>query len=468
MRLFIKIFLWYLVAVAMMFGVMVFATRTFQTEPAFSRWQRSARNQMAFYTATAAQIQASGGDEALRTFLARLSENGSIRDVLVLEEDGKVLYGDPSFVGDFEHVVSVARETGQTDIEVNGTDPALGATALTLSDGRRAMLAIRWEPPRTPSFFFDSWAGYMRLVGLLLTAIVVCLALSWYLSWPLGKLREATRKLAGGDLSSRVARRVRRRRDEFADLAKDFDNMAARIESLIDSQQVLTRDISHELRSPLARMNVALELAKKKAPPENASLLDRIENESNRLNEMISRILTLSRLESGSEDFSKARLDLAEMVRDIAADAEFEASGKGKSVAAEEIDDCKVHGNENLLRSAIDNVVRNAVRYTADKTQVKVSLQAENGHAVLKVRDHGGGVPQNELENLFRPFYRVGEARERKTGGTGLGLAIAHRAVAVHGGSISAENVDDGLEVKIVLNTAPTGATPKRTNGGPR
>src|SRR5688572_23845262 len=230
MRLFIKIFLWYLVAVAMMFGVMVFATRTFQTEPAFSRWQRSARNQMAFYTATAAQIQASGGDEALRTFLARLSENGSIRDVLVLEEDGKVLYGDPSFVGDFEHVVSVARETGQTDIEVNGTDPALGATGLTLSDGRRAMLAIRWEPPRTPSFFFDSWAGYMRLVGLLLTAIVVCLALSWYLSWPLGKLREATRKLAGGDLSSRVARRVRRRRDEFADLAKDFDNMAARIE----------------------------------------------------------------------------------------------------------------------------------------------------------------------------------------------------------------------------------------------
>jgi two-component system sensor histidine kinase CpxA len=453
MKLFLKIFLWYLVTVAMMFGVMVFVTRTFQTEPAFSRWQRSARNQMAFYTATAAQIQGSGGDEALRTFLARLNENGSIREVLVLEDNGKILYGNPNSAGDFEHVIAVARQTGETDIEVNGTDPAFGATAMSLADGRRAMLAIRWEPPRMPSFFFDSWTGYMRLVGLLVTAVVVCMALSWYLSWPLGKLREATRKLASGDLSSRVSRRVRRRRDEFADLAKDFDDMAARIGSLIDSQQVLTRDISHELRSPLARMNVALELARKKASPESAALLERIENESVRLNEMISRILTLSRLETGSEEFAKTRLDLSELVRDIAADAEFEASGKGKSVAAEEIDECKIQGNENLLRSAIDNVVRNAVRYTAVQTQVKVSLKTNNGNAVLKVRDHGGGVPQDELENLFRPFYRVGEARERKTGGTGLGLAIAHRAVAVHGGMIKAENIDDGLEVSIILNT---------------
>ncbi|MFL6468828.1 MAG: ATP-binding protein [Pyrinomonadaceae bacterium] len=453
MKLFVKIFLWYLVAVAMMFGVMVFVTRTFQTEPAFSRWQRSARNQMAFYSATAAQIQAAGGDDALRIFLARLNENGTIRDVLVLQSDGKLLYGDQNFVSDFENVVSVARQSGDTDIEVNGTDPALGATPLTFADGRNAALAIRWEPPRTPSFFFDSWLGYMRLGGLLLTAILVCFVLAKYLTAPLGKLSEATRRLAGGDLAARVASRVGRRRDEFADLAKDFDNMAARIESLIDSQQILTRDISHELRSPLARMNVALELARKKASPEALPLLDRIENESNRLNEMISRILTLSRLETGGEDFSKTKLDLAELVRDIAADAEFEASGKGKEVRADIINECNVKGNENLLRSAIDNVVRNAIRYTADATKVNLSLTTNNGHATVTVQDHGGGVPQSELENLFRPFYRVGEARERKTGGTGLGLAIAQRAVAVHGGTITAVNVDDGLEVKIILNT---------------
>jgi two-component system sensor histidine kinase CpxA len=454
MKLFLKIFLWYLVALAMMFGVIIFVTRTFQTEPAFSRWQRSARNQMAFYSATASQIQASGGDTALKTFLARLSENGSIRDVLLLQSDGSVSYGDANFAADFDHVAAGLRETGETTIEVNGTDPALGATTLKFADGRTAMLAIRWEPPRTPSFFFDSWAGYMRLVGLLLTSVIVCLLLAWYLTSPLRKLGEATRKLAAGDLATRVARRVGRRRDEFADLAKDFDNMAARIESLIDSQQVLTRDISHELRSPLARMSVALELAKKRSTPESTPLLERIGNEAERLNEMISRILTLSKLESGSEDYSKTTLDLSDLVRDIAADAEFEASGKGKSVAAEAIENCSVNGNENLLRSAIDNVVRNAIRYTAEKTQVDVSLKTNNGNAILKVRDHGGGVPQVELENLFRPFYRVGEARERKTGGTGLGLAIAQRAVAVHGGTISAENVGDGLEVSIVLNTA--------------
>jgi two-component system sensor histidine kinase CpxA len=186
-------------------------------------------------------------------------------------------------------------------------------------------------------------------------------------------------------------------------------------------------------------------------------LLERIENESVRLNEMISRILTLSKLESGSQDYLKTNLDLSELVREIAADAEFEASGKGKSVAADKIEDCSVRGNENLLRSAIDNVVRNAVRYTAESTEVSVSLEKNNGNAIIKVRDHGGGVPQNELENLFRPFYRVGEARERKTGGTGLGLAIAQRAVAVHGGTISAANVGDGLEVSIILNARSNG-----------
>lgn len=454
MKLFVKIFLWYLVAIAMMFGVMTFVSRTFQTEPAFSRWQRSARNQMAFYSATALQIQSAGGDAALNTFLARLNENGSIRDVLLIQSDGSVTYGDPNFASDFDHVAAGVHDSGETTIEVNGTDPALGATPLKFNDGRTAILAIRWEPPRIPSFFFDSWLGYMRLGGLLLTAIVVCFALAWYLTSPIGKLSDATRRLAAGDLSTRVASKVGRRRDELSDLAKDFDNMATRIESLIDSQQILTRDISHELRSPLARMNVALELAKKKATPESAPLLDRIENESVRLNEMISRILTLSKLESGGDDYVKTPLDFAELVRDIAADAEFEAGGRGKSVVADQIDECSVQGNENLLRSAIDNVVRNAVRYTADSTQVNVSLEKNNGHAIVKVRDHGGGVPQDELENLFRPFYRVGEARERKTGGTGLGLAIAQRAVAVHGGTITAQNVDDGLEVQIVLNTS--------------
>ena len=229
--------------------------------------------------------------------------------------------------------------------------------------------------------------------------------------------------------------------------------MAERIESLITSQQRLTQDISHELRSPLARMNVALEIAKQKSNPGSEPMLARIETESTRLNEMISRILMLAKLESGADDYEQRRIDLSEIVKDVAADADFEAQAKGKVVQVSSAEKCVVMGSENLLRSAIENVLRNAVRYTADRTVVDVSLSSGNGRAVLRVSDHGGGVPEAELANLFRPFYRVGEDRTRKTGGIGLGLAIAERAVKAHKGKITASNVNGGLQVEINLNT---------------
>jgi two-component system sensor histidine kinase CpxA len=225
--------------------------------------------------------------------------------------------------------------------------------------------------------------------------------------------------------------------------------MAERIGSLITSQQRLARDISHELRSPLARLNVALEIAKQKASKESEPQLERIERESTRLNDMISRLLTLSRLESGAVDVDRVRLDLAELVRDVAADAEFEAQAKGKFVQVLSADSCNVEGSEDLLRSAIENVLRNAIRYTPDRSVVEVSLAANNGKAILKVADKGGGVPEDELPNLFRPFYRIGEARERRTGGSGLGLAIAERAIKAHKGTITARNDNGGLTIEI-------------------
>jgi two-component system sensor histidine kinase CpxA len=318
------------------------------------------------------------------------------------------------------------------------------------------LLLIRWEPSRAPSLFFDNWLGYLRLTGLFITVIVVCYALALYLTSPIRKLREATQKLADGDLHTRVAPRVGRRRDELADLARDFDIMAERIESLITSQQRLARDISHELRSPLARLNVALEIAKQKSTKETEPLLERIETESSRLNEMISRLLTLSRLESGAVDVERVRLDLAELVRDVAADAEFEAHAKGKFVEVLSADRCTVIGSEDLLRSAIENVLRNAVRYAPDRSVVEVSLSAKNGRAILQVADKGGGVSEEELPNLFRPFYRIGESRERKTGGIGLGLAIAERAIKAHKGTITARNANGGLTIEIALDTART------------
>jgi two-component system sensor histidine kinase CpxA len=230
--------------------------------------------------------------------------------------------------------------------------------------------------------------------------------------------------------------------------------MAERIEKLITSQKRLTRDISHELRSPLARMNVALEIARTKANPETQPVLDRLENESQRLNDMIARLLTLSKLESGSQDFERSTIELDSLVREIAEDADYEAKANGKSVEMVESAKCRVIGNETLLRSAIENVLRNGVRYTREGTAVRVALTNGSHEARISIVDHGGGVPEDELAKLFRPFHRVEEARDRSSGGTGLGLAIAEQAVRAHKGTISAVNTGDGLKVDIVLTPA--------------
>ncbi len=453
MKLFVKIFLWFLAAIALMVVVIIFVTRTFQTDPMFSRFQRSTRNQMSIYSGTATQIVNAEGENGLRIYLSRLRDLEPPREVNLVDSNGQTWFGEPAAITDSADLIKRTFSSGSAETD-SAEDRTLGASPVAFPDGQRYVLVLQWERQPPQSLFWGSAPGYWRLGGLLLTATVLCYLLALYLTSPIRKLREATHKLADGDLQTRVAQKVGRRRDELADLAGDFDLMAERIESLITSQQRLTRDVSHELRSPLARLNVALEIAKQKSNPESAPMLERIETESARLNDMISRLLTLAKLEGGSEDVERVRLDLAEIVRDVAADADFEAQANGKFVEVTTADRCTVVGSENLLRSAIENVLRNAVRYTPERSVVDVSLSKNNGHAVVRIADHGGGVPEEELANLFRPFYRVGEARERKTGGIGLGLAIAERAVKAHKGTITAKNVNGGLMIEIALDAA--------------
>ncbi|MBV9215931.1 MAG: HAMP domain-containing protein [Acidobacteria bacterium] len=454
MRLFVKIFLWFLAAIGLMTGVVIFITRTFQTEPMFSRWQRAARTQMTIWSGTADQIYQAQGEAGLKLYAIRQRDSEALKDFDIVDAASNTSIGGSTALQDFDGVIQRADAAGGPEIDTSPEDSALGAIPVTFKDGKKVFLIARWNAPRAPSLFFGSSLAYMRLAGLLLTAVLVCYLLALYLTSPIRKLREATRRLASGDLQARVPGRVSRRRDELSDLARDFDHMAERIEGLILSQKRLNQDISHELRSPLARLNVALEIAKQKSNRETAPILDRIENESNRLNEMISRLLILAKLETGSVDVEPVEVDFDELVRGVAEDADFEASAKGKKVTVANLDDCSVVGSDDLLRSAVENVLRNAVRYTKEGTAVEVRLNNNNGHAVLSITDHGGGVPEGELQNLFRPFYRVGEARDRTTGGTGLGLAIAERAIKAHKGSITAKNVGDGLLVEISLDRA--------------
>jgi two-component system sensor histidine kinase CpxA len=247
---------------------------------------------------------------------------------------------------------------------------------------------------------------------------------------------------------------LRGRRDELAELMRDFDRMAERIEGLVESQSRLLKDVSHELRSPLARLNVALGLAQQKAGPEVDGSLKRIELEADRLNQLIQRLLTISRLESGADGVHKTKLSLRELVEHVARDAEYETSGRVCKVSANPADESLVEGDPELLRSAIENVIRNATRYTAEGTVVEVRLERQTNErgaeAVIRVLDSGPGVPNEALEKIFQPFYRLDDARNRQTGGAGLGLSIADRAVRLHGGQLRASNrPEGGLEVEI-------------------
>ncbi len=290
-----------------------------------------------------------------------------------------------------------------------------------------------WLPTSGPQ-------GFIFLGG----AGVVCYALALYFSSPVRKLRKATNLLAEGDLSVRVGPQMGRRRDELADLAHDFDKMAERLQTLMMSERRLLGDISHELRSPLARMNVALELAEQSANEDTQIYLTRIYRESERLNELIGQLLALARLESGDTKNREVPVNLKELIEDVAHDADFEAKSKNCGVVVVHNEAAQMIGNVELLRSAIENVVRNAIRYTGEETQVEIEQHQHQGEALIRVRDHGPGVPDEALSELFRPFFRVAQARDRQSGGVGLGLAIAERAVQAHGGSISAQNAPDG------------------------
>ena len=280
---------------------------------------------------------------------------------------------------------------------------------------------------------------------------VFCYVISRYLTKPLYKLGSAAANIAEGRLETRVDPSLRNRRDEIADLARNFDRMAERIEALITGQRRLLGDISHELRSPLSRLTVALGLVKQGPAEEAAENLERIGLEARRLDTLIGQLLALTRIDSGVDRGSPAPFDLTNLVQEVASDGDFEARARNRSVVIKHADACTVNGFEELLRSAVENVVRNAIRHTAEGTAVEISLQTSNARALLRVRDYGPGVPESMLSEIFLPFRRVAHGNYE---GAGLGLAIAERAMNVHRGIIRAMNAPNGgliVEIDVLL-----------------
>lgn len=449
--LFVKIFLWFWLAAALIIGVFVLMVRISYNESLPERMRSSYGEALSLYAEAAAHTYDHDGLRAFNEFVARSQrESGTL--VYLFETDGRPITspGDENIAAVL-HDIQAHPQQGRYYRLISGR--VTWGRPVPAPSGHNYIFVARLSAPSLGPPFAVSTP---RVAVSILIAGLGCYLLALYLASPLKKLQSAVQAFAKGNLNARVAPELGNRKDELAALGRDFDHMAERIAALISSQKRLLADISHELRSPLARLSVALELARKNSNEKSAAALDRIEKEGERLNKLVGQLLALTRLESGAEEILPETVMLEELVQQVIDDASFEAKPLRKEVRAIQLDACRVIGSPELLRSAIENVIRNAVRYTPPETTVEVALRWKLDNAVLTVNDHGPGVPEAELEHIFEPFYRVSEARERTSGGAGLGLSIADRTVKLHGGSIVATNSDSGLLITIQLPLAPS------------
>ena len=289
---------------------------------------------------------------------------------------------------------------------------------------------------------------YITMVVGTLASLLFAALLAWYFARPIRALRGAFEAAAGGDLAPRFA--TGKGGDELADLGHDFDRMSSQLHALMDSQRRLLHDVSHELRSPLARLQAAIGLAHQQ-PDKLPESLVRIERESVRMDQLIGELLTLSRLDAAPALTATETITLADLADEIGADAAFEAAGVGRQVLVGGDRSVQVRAAPHLLWRAIENVVRNAIKHSPTGETIEVMLESGAGKVLLHVRDRGAGVALADLEKIFQPFYRS-DPQANNIDGHGLGLAIARRVVAAHGGTISARNRDGGgLEVTITL-----------------
>jgi two-component system sensor histidine kinase CpxA len=475
--LFFKIFLWFWLAMAAIAGAVVVVSATARPEPLDPPQRDLISSAMQSQAERAVIIYERRGKAALEKHIQLIQKRSGSR-IYLFNPGGREVLGQstPSTVRDLSRQVLSNTQRQDVMLELAGTD-FLAAHAAHGRRGKYAFVGVQQRALlRAASFSTRLFSPRMKLVRLLTILLVtglVCYGLARYLTSPTVALRHATQQLAAGDLSVRVAPKMGRRRDELADLARDFDAMAERIGSLISTQQRLLSDISHELRSPLARLQLALSLVEREVekiePQSSANLqnnLERIARETSRLDSLIGQLLSLTRFESGQARLQKEEIDLLQLARVVTEDADFEARGQSKRVLlqSDDSENYQFLGDSELLRSALENVVRNAIRHTPENSQVTVTIGRAENLITLCVCDQGPGVAEEHLPHLFEPFFRADDARQHD-GGVGLGLAITSRAVESHGGKVSARNQSSGglcIEMQLPASAA-SGVSSEKT-----
>ncbi len=335
--------------------------------------------------------------------------------------------------------------------------PAIIVIKLVSNSGENYTLIIDNKTNRDNWIFWRSVSIGTRITMALLLSGIICSFLARYLTTPLQKLRTATHRIALGHFDSPMNKKIAKREDEVGDLGRDFDSMAKQIELTLQSQQRLLRDVSHELRSPLARLQIALGLAHQRSNGLVKPELHRIEKEVERLNELIGQSLSLARISSQVSIPEKTKINLTELLKEVIETAKYEAQDKKCQINSIQMENCFISGNKELLYSGLENIIRNAIQHTKIATSIEISVVLSNSRplvATLTILDHGTGVPESEIDQLFKPFFQVDGARSQQNEGYGIGLAIAERAIHLHKGSINITNIPEGgLEVSIQLPT---------------
>lgn len=340
-----------------------------------------------------------------------------------------------------------------------GPAPGTGPAPDTFpAPGAAAAAGAAYGPgprPQGPPQRFQPMTPFIPIGAAVLASLLFAALLAWYFSRPIRSLRQAFEAASRGDLAPRFAHAAGKRGDELSDLGRDFDRMTARLRNLMDAQTRLLHDVSHELRSPLARLQAAIGLAHQQ--PEKAhATMERIERESVRMDKLVGELLTLARLETSPINPTHEQISMAELLDEIVADAEFEAASHDRAIELRGSADVAVNGQADLLARAIENIVRNAIKHSPAGGTVRVELDADEAADRLRIRvlDRGPGVAQADLQAIFVPFFRSSDTL-KDVEGHGLGLAIAQQVVLAHGGSIAARNREDGgLCVEIALPIA--------------
>jgi two-component system sensor histidine kinase CpxA len=441
--LYVTIFLWFCLTILVSTFLVLLVASLTGSRPFGRRWMAMSQD---LYASSAVDFYTTGGAPALSRYLSTIQTNSGIEGHLMDPRGADVLGG-----GVPAHAVGVYQEARRVDHSAAHLGRYWTAASPVTSSTGAYIFVMEAHPLHgfLDGTFFNSMMP--RLLGGTLLVAFFCLLLARHITMPIRVLERAATRMASGDLSVRTLPAMRGRTDELAAMGAAFDSMAERIETLLRTQRGMLADISHELRSPLTRISVSLELLRRG----ELDVLEPMQADLDLLNGMIGQVLELTRLEpieplniSVQHD-----LNLTAIVGEIVESANYEGRAAGKTVTLTSAGTYFVTGEDGALRSCIENIVRNALQYSDADGEIGVMLgPVPGGLVMVRVEDSGPGVPDEALPRLFAPFYRVPGSMATHPGGSGLGLSIAARAAARCGGSVTAENrVPRGLSVTVTL-----------------